>query len=173
MIINKPTEKIAVVIAFLLPLVLVKGGAMVTGSGPAEAQATPGNAVEPPKIPGPPLPRAWSVEERAAADRVAFLRTQPFGRSPLAHVAVVPVKDDPPPPKRVEKIEPPKAIVRAILTRSDGNHIALIDRKRFRVGDPIGDKGWFIVEINGPDRAVSIEHQPSGETATLNVPLPR
>jgi hypothetical protein len=68
---------------------------------------------------------------------------------------------------------PPDVTVRAILTRSDGKHIALIDRSRCRVGDPIGDAGWVIIEINGPDRAVFIEHQPSGEKATLSVPLPR
>ena len=49
MAIQRPREKLATLIAFLLPLMLVKGGAMVTGGGPAAAQATPGGKVKPPK----------------------------------------------------------------------------------------------------------------------------
>ena len=63
--------------------------------------------------------------------------------------------------------------MKAILTRSDGNHIALIGRKRFVVGDPLDDRGWYVLEIDGRARSVKIEHRPSERTATLKVPLPR
>jgi hypothetical protein len=68
---------------------------------------------------------------------------------------------------------PPDVRVKMILTRSDGNHVALIDRKRYVVGDALGDRGWYIIEIDGPARAVTIEHRLSGSTASLTVPLPR
>ncbi|MHC4216870.1 MAG: hypothetical protein ACYSU7_00285 [Planctomycetota bacterium] len=175
MIIHRPREKVAAFFVFLLPLLLVKGGPFVTGSGPAVAQATPrGNPkhVPLPEIPDPPT---WSVEQRLASEHVEYLRTQPFGTSPLLHAA------PPPPPDRIKhpvndtrpEVPPPNVVVKAILTRSDGNHIALIGRKRYRVGDALEDRGWFITEIDGPARAVIIEHRPTKRTATLKVPLPR
>ncbi len=173
--IHRPKEKLAALVVFLLPLLLVKGGAIVTGSGPSEAQATPGPKDPPPQIAQMPDPPVWSAKQREATAHIAYLKTQPFGPSPLLHVAppapdhrVDPVdtRVDPPPP-------PPNARVKAILTRSDGNHVALIGRKRYVVGDALGDRGWYIIKIDGPARAVIIEHRPSERTATLTVPLPR
>ena len=86
---------------------VVKGGGLVIGGGPADAQATPQPAATPPKIPVAPKPPAWSAEQRAAAERVAFLRTQPFGPSPLAHVAAAPPKQDPDPEPVRTREEPP------------------------------------------------------------------
>ena len=172
--IHRPKEKLAVIIVFLLPLLLVKGGAIVTGSGPSKAQATPGPKNPPPKIVPVPEPPAWSAEQRAAAEHIVYLKTQPFGPSPLFHVAPPAPnrRDNRPPPPRVE-VPPPNVSVKAILTRSDGNHVALIDRRRYVVGDALGDRGWYIIKIDGPARAVMIEHRLSESTATLTVPLPR
>ncbi|MHC4718498.1 MAG: hypothetical protein ACYS5V_16125 [Planctomycetota bacterium] len=174
MAIQRPREKLATLIAFLLPLLLVKAGAMVTGGGPAAAQATPGGKVKPPKVPEVPDPPAWSFEQRAAAEHIVLLKTKPFGPSPLFHVVPAPPPDRPdnPPPVTRTEIPPPDVVVRMILTRSNGAHVALIGRRRYRVGDALGDKGWFIVKIDGPARAVVVEHRPSKRTATLTVPLP-
>ncbi|MHC4775918.1 MAG: hypothetical protein ACYTBR_11745 [Planctomycetota bacterium] len=175
MAIQRPREKLATLIAFLLPLLLVRGGAMVTGGGPAAAQATPGGKVKPPKLPVAPDPPAWSVDQLLAAEHIVLLKTQPFGPSPLFHVASAPPPDRPdnPPPVTRHEVPPPDVTVKAILTRSDGNHIALIGRKRYTVGDALGNKGWFIIKIDGPARAVVVEHRPSERTATPTVPLPR
>jgi hypothetical protein len=175
MIIHRPKEKLAVIIVFLLPLVLVKGGAALLGGGPGEVKASNNRNVKPPPLPVAPDPPTWSDEQRAAAEHVLFLRTQPFGPSPLLHVVPPPrpVRPDNPTPVTRPDIPPPDVAVKAILTRSDGNHIALIGRKRYKVGDAIEDRGWFIIEIDGPARSVIIEHRPSERTATLTVPLPR
>jgi hypothetical protein len=172
--IHRPKEQLAALVVFLLPLALVKGGPVLIGGGPAAVHASPGRRVEPPAIPVDPEPRTWSDEQRAAAAHVRFLRTQPFGSSPLFHVAA------PPPPKQPDndtpvtgtEIPPPDVVVQAILTRRSGNHVALIDRKRYQVGDAIGKAGWIVTKIDGPNRSVTIEHPPSEQTATLVVPMP-
>jgi hypothetical protein len=173
--IHRPKEKLAALIVFLLPLLLVKGGAIVTGSGPSKVQASPVPKNAQPKIAPVPDPPTWSAEQRAAAEHIVYLKTQPFGPSPLFHVVPAPPPDRrivPPRPDR--PIEPPPDVrVKAILTRRDGNHVALIDRKRYVVGDALGDRGWYIIKIDGPARAVMIEHRLSETTATLTVPLPR
>ena len=60
-----------------------------------------------------------------------------------------------------------------VILRSRRGNVALIDRKRYRVGDAIGADGWFVEEIDGVARSVLIVHRESGEKATLVVPLPR
>ncbi|MHC5006215.1 MAG: hypothetical protein ACYTGF_02535 [Planctomycetota bacterium] len=173
--IHRPKEKLSIIIVFLLPLLLVKGGAIVTGSGPAKVQAGPVPKNTNPKITPVPDPPTWSTVQREAAEHITYLKTQPFGPSPLLHVAPPPPPDrgviKPPPTRKVDP--PPDVRVKMILTRSDGNHVALIDRKRYVVGDALGDRGWYIIEIDGPARAVTIEHRLSGSTASLTVPLPR
>lgn len=176
MVVHRPREKLGMLLVFLLPLLLVKGGAVFTGGGPGGASASTGPA---PLLPidvvtaeGPD----WSDEQLAAAAHVVHLRSQPFGPSPLLHVELPEVRpvvpDNPVIDTRVE-VPPPDVNVKMILTRSDGNHIALIGRKHYRVGDAVGDDGWFITLIDGPARSVQIEHKPSKRTATLTVPLPR
>jgi hypothetical protein len=175
MAIQRPREKAATLIAFLLPLVLVKGSAMVTGSGPAAAQATPGGKIKPPKVPEVPDLPAWSFEQLAAAEHIVLLKSEPFGPSPLFHAEPPPppVRPDNPKPDTRPEVKPPDVTVRMILTRSNGAHVALIGRRRYRVGDKLGDTGWIVAEIDGPSRSVTVEHPKSGNTATLRVPLPR
>ncbi len=62
----------------------------------------------------------------------------------------------------------PRRVVRISQIR-----MKLIGRKRYVVGDALGDRGWYIIKIDGPARAVMIEHRPTERTATLTVPLPR
>jgi hypothetical protein len=135
--IHRPKEKLAILIVFLLPLLMVKGGAIVTGSGPSEAQAGPRPKNPRPKNAVLPDPPAWSAEQLVAAQHIEHLKTQPFGPSPLFHVAPPPPPDQRPvrPVQPQQEVPPPNVRVKAILTRSDGNHVALIDRKRYVVGD--------------------------------------
>ena len=177
MLVHKPREKLGMLIVFLLPLLLVKGGAVLTGGGPGGASASTGPAPQPPIDAVPVQGPTWSQEQLAAAEHASRLRSERFGPSPLLHVEApriqpVEVPDDPVPDPRVE-VPPPDVNVKMILTRTDGNHIALIGRKHYRVGDALGDDGWFITRIDGPARSVQIEHKPSERTATLTVPLPR
>jgi hypothetical protein len=176
MVVHKPREKLGMLIVFLLPLLLVKGGGLLTGGGPSGASASTGPAPQPSVEAVPVESPEWSDEQLAAAARVNELRSRPFGPSPLLHVVAPKIEpvipDDPLPDTRVE-VPPPDVNVKMILTRSDGNHIALIGRRHYRVGDAIGDDGWVITKIDGAARSVEIEHEPSGRSATLTVPLPR
>jgi hypothetical protein len=173
--IHRPKEKLTILVVFLLPLLLVKGGGLVTGSGPAKAHAGPKPKNAAPKIAELPGPPEWAPEQLVAAQHIELLKSKPFSESPLFHAAPPPPPDQRPvqPVQPRQEVPPPDVRVKMILTRSDGNHVALIDRKRYVVGDPIGDKGWYIIKIDGPARAVMIEHRPSERIATLTVPLPR
>lgn len=163
---------------FFLPILLVKAAALLIGGTPGSvgAAAPPTNAGSV-KIPTVEMP-TWSPEQLAAARHVSALRLEPFGPSPLLHgppskVAdpVVEPRNNPPPPKR--EVPPPSVSVQMILVRSDGDNIALIDRKSYRVGDPLGDRGWVVTAIDGVSRSVTIFHAESGREHTLLVPLPR
>ncbi|MHC4081650.1 MAG: hypothetical protein ACYS15_08140 [Planctomycetota bacterium] len=175
MVVHKPREKVAALIVFFLPLALVEGGALMLGGGAAEAQARPVGKVKPPDAPVLMDPPTWTDEQRMVAEHIALLRTQPFGPSPLFHVTAAPPPDRPDNDTRLVRpqVPPPDVVVQLILTRSDGNHVALIDRKRYQVGDAIGEHGWIVTRIDGSTRSVTIEHPPSERTATLLVPLPR
>jgi hypothetical protein len=176
MVVHKPREKLGMLIVFLLPLLLVKGGALFTGGGPGGASAATGPTPKPPIEVTPNAGPEWSDEQLAASAHINHLRSQPFGSSPLLHVAapqIQPVVPDNPVPDTPVEVPPPDVNVKMILTRSDGNHIALIGRKHYRVGDAIGDPPWHITNIDGPARSVEIVHKPSERTATLMVPLPR
>jgi hypothetical protein len=170
--IHQPKEKLAVVIVFMLPLLLVKGGAIVTGSGPSKVQANPVPKNVPPKIAPVPDPPAWSAEQLVAAEHNVYLKTQPFGPSPLLHVMPPPPPDrvivKPPPTERVDP--PPDVRVKMILTRSDGNHVALIDRKRYVVGDALGDRGWYIIGRHDRASAVRDHCDPDGPAAQVTLP---
>ncbi len=156
---------------FLLPLILVKSAVFLIGEVPQGAAATgigamtdPGGVIE-------IFTPVWSPDQIAATHRVEELREEPFGESPLLHPGkiseiypIVPTED--------RKVIPPDVSVQMILRSRRGN-VALIHRKRFRVGDAIGADGWFVEEIDAVTRSVLIVHRASDTKATLVVPLPR
>ncbi len=164
---HDPKVKLMGLGVFILPLILVKGIALLGGEPPQGAVASGSGATT---VNGGVIkiftPR-WSVEQIAASQRVAELREVSFGESPLLHARMIGDTVIRPGPFI---ITPPNVSVRMILRSGRGN-VALIDRKRFRVGDPLGEDGWFVEEIDA--RSVSIVHRESGKKATLVVPMPR
>jgi hypothetical protein len=155
---------------FLLPLILVKSGVLLIGDPPQEAVASGGAMVDPGAVIEVFTPE-WSLEQVAATHRVVELREEPFGESPLLHPRKI---SDIDPIQTVENptITPPTVSVQMILRSRRGN-VALINRKRFRVGDAIGEDGWFIEKIDAVTRSVLIVHRASEVKATLVVPMPR
>ena len=167
-----PKTKLMWLGAFLLPLILVKASALLIGQPPQGANAANGAATT---VDGGVIEiftPQWSSEQIAATHRTEGLREMPFGESPLLHVRSNSGIDPIDPPDRRKTIEPPDVSVGMVLRSRFGN-VALIDRKRYRVGDAIGADGWFVEEIDGVARSVLIVHRESGEKATLVVPLPR
>ena len=68
-------------------------------------------------------------------------------------------------------LAPPDVTVKMILKSRNGN-IALINGRRYRVGDPIGIDGWVVDSINAAARSVVVVLPETGRQATLSVPLP-
>jgi len=162
---------------FLLPLLLVKGTAIMMSETPQGAAASPaivagsagaGSIAE--------YRPQWTLQQLAAADYVEELRGLPFGPSPLLHVSKrQPTPNpDPNPDTTVNQnpiLPPPDFTVRMILKSRNGN-IALINHRRYRVGDPIGSDGWFVDSISAAERSVVVVLAGTGRRATLFVPLP-
>ncbi len=169
---HDPKTKLMGLGAFLLPLILVKGSALLIGQPPQAANASNGAATTVNGGVITVITPEWSVEQIAATHRVEDLREVPFGESPLLHVqknsGIGPID----PPDRPTTITPPDVSVRIILHSRHGD-VALIDRNRYRAGDALGEDGWFIEEINAVTRSVDIVHRESGKKATLVVPMPR
>ena len=71
---------------FVLPLALVKGaGTLLGGAGLADASGTGIKAapIEPVEPTVDPPSWSWSAEEHAAAEHVAALRAESFGKTPF------------------------------------------------------------------------------------------
>lgn len=168
-------RRAASIAVFLLPLLLVKGAALLLRNGAPEARgASDGTLV----VAMPALPQSaptWTTDQQTAADHIAALRTLSFGPSPLYHPraasAVEPADVDPSDPRVPDP--PPAVKVQMILTTGGDGDVALIDRKRYRVGDPIGGGGWVVLKIDSITRSVTLHHPPTNRTETLPVPLPR
>lgn len=167
-----PKAKLMGLGVFLLPLILVKGTAIWVGQSPegADASVVATATVDSGVIES--FTPEWSSEQIAAAHRVAELREVPFDESPLLHprknTDISPIEA----PERPKTITPPDVSVRIILHSRHGD-VALIGHNRYRVGDAIGQDGWFVEAIDAVSRSVLIVHRPSGEKATLVVPMPR
>ncbi len=165
-----PKTKLMGLGAFLLPLILVKGSALLIGQPPQGANAANGAATT---VNGGVIEiftPQWSSEQIAATHRTEGLREMPFGESPLLHVRSNSGIDPIDPPHRRTTIEPPDVSVGMVLRSRFGN-VALIEGKRYSAGDALGEDGWFVEEIDA--RSVSIVHRESGKKATLVVPMPR
>lgn len=174
---HDPKSRVASIAVFLLPLLIVKGGALLLRDDAQKAQGASLGGDVPPALVAPELPPAWTAVQQMAAHHIASLRAMPFGPSPLYHprsasTTVDPGTEDGPTDTKV--IEPPPALtVQMILTTQGDGDVALIDRKRYRVGDPIAGTGWVVMKIDSQTRSVIIHHPPTGRTAPLPVPLPR
>ena len=161
---------------FLLPLLLVKGTAImvaepaqvVAASTAIVAGSTGVDSVAEYKP-------EWTLQQFAAAAYIDQLRELPFGPSPLLHSVERQPTPNPGPntdPTVNENpiLPPPDVNVKMILKSRSGN-TALINHRRYRVGDAIGNDGWIIESIS--TRSVVVVLPGTGRTATLSVPLPR
>ena len=164
---HDPKTKLLGLGVFLLPLLLVKGTGMMLGQPPQGAVAATTN---PTTFDGSGIETftpEWSSAQIAAAQRVAELRELPFGESPLLHIRemseIAPTDTVDPTPK---VIAPPEVSVKMILRSRRGN-VALIDRKRYRDGDAIGEDGWIVKKIS--TRSVVVVHPESGDRKHVRV----
>ncbi len=166
---------ISSLVVFILPVVLVKvGGSLLGSPGPSMAVGS-SNALKP--IPfKPPKARAvsWTAQQKAAADHVALLTTEPFGSTPFYYRQSgdlwTPVIGDP--GERPPDDTPPELNLQVVLTSRRGN-VALIDSKRYRVGDLIKGDDWQVIKINGHDRSVTLKHEETDRTVIIYVPTSR
>ncbi len=157
---------ISSLVLFILPVALVKvGGSLLGSPGPGTAVESL-NAVKPRPF-KPPGPQAvsWTAQQKAAADHVAILKTQPFSSTPFYYRHEEPGEKPP-------DDTPPELYLQVVLTSRRGN-VALIDRKRYRVGDLIKGEEWRVIKIDGHDRSVTLKHEKTDRTAVIYVPTSR
>ena len=155
---------------FLLPLLLVKGTALLLGdAGPVAASA---GVVAPPSPVTTPQEHAATAEPTvdaevaaAALKQIARLKREPFGEVPLYYE----------PREQTHRAEPeptldppPHFTVGAIMASASGN-IALIDGTACRVKQQLADTGWIITDIDPAARTVTIEDPHTGRTETRGV----
>ncbi len=167
---------ISSLVVFILPVVLVKvGGSMFGSAGPSMAAGS-SSAVKPRPFKPPSAARAvsWTAQQKAAADHVALLKTEPFGSTPFYYRKSVNSKtpDIEDPGERPPDDAPPDLNVQVVMTTRRGN-VALIDGKRYRVGDLIKGDDWRVIKIDGHDRSVTLRHENTERTEILYVPTSR
>ncbi len=156
-------RRLATIGVFLLPVVLVKVvAAPMVHRGPAAAEAsntsTPVVAIQ--RVAAPPQ---WSEQQRAAAQHVAYLRTQPFGATPIYYD-----RPQPPSDRSGSSNDVPDIVVQMIMSTESGN-LALIHGKRYRTGDRLRDAGWLVSEINASSGSVTLKHPASDRSVVVSV----
>ena len=67
---------------------------------------------------------------------------------------------------------PPDLNAQVVMTTRRGN-VALIDGKRYRVGDLINGDDWRVIKIDGFDRSVTLMHENTERTVIIYVPTSR
>ncbi len=152
----------------ILPLLLLLKTTIALFGGPSSVQATiqPALVTDPSGASTPP--ERWTEQQRAAADHIEFLKDQPFGPSPL-HRLAAPITPDQAPV--VSRPDLPTVRVQMIMASSSGN-AALIDGKRYRVGDSLDKTSWVIAVIDADALAVTFKHVQSGQTTVISVQTP-
>ncbi len=156
-------RRLAAIGVFILPVVLVKVVVVLMGHrapAVAEASNTPTPVVAIPRGAAGPQ---WSEQQRAAAQHVAYLRTQPFGPTPLYY-------DTPPAPPDGggSSNSLPEVVVQMIMSTASGD-LALINGKRYRTGDRLRDAGWIVTEINASSGSVTLKHPTSDRSVVVSV----
>ncbi|MCZ6612512.1 MAG: hypothetical protein O6941_07735 [Planctomycetota bacterium] len=155
-------RRLATIGVFLLPVMLVKVVAAPMGHrvpAAAEASNTPTPVVAIPHVTVAPQ---WSEQQRAAAQHVVHLRTQPFGPTPLYY-------DPPQPPDRGGSSDTLGHVAVQIIMSSASGDVALINGKRYRTGDRLRDAGWIVSEINASSGSVTFKHPASDRSVVVSV----
>ncbi len=152
----------------ILPLLLLLKTTIALFGGPSSVQATiqPALVIDPSGA-GAPQER-WTEQQRAAAVHIEFLKDQPFGPSPL-HGPAAPITSDQTPV--VSQPNLPTVRLQMIMASVSGS-VALIDGKRYRVGDSLGQTSWIIAAIDADALAVTFEHARTGQTTVISVHTP-
>jgi len=165
--------------AFLIPVLLVKGVAVVLDAGgPRTAAATRDATTPTPAISSVPLPAARTKhtdQPNAPTELELYLtalREQSFGSTPLYY------EPRAKPSEPVIVVEPTPKVptlrveVRAIMSARNGT-IALIDGQPYAVGDRLSNDEWTIAAIYADERLVEFRHVESGEIVVGHVIGPR
>ena len=152
----------------ILPLLLLLKTTIALFGGPSSVNA----AIQPAIVIDPAGAGAsqdpWTEQQRAAADHIEFLKDQPFGPSPLYRPAA-PITPDQTPV--VSRPDLPTVRVQMIIASAAGS-VALIDGKRYRVGDSLGETSWIIAVIDADALAVTFKHVRTGQTTVISVHAP-
>lgn len=162
-------RNLAAAAVFALPIGFVLVAANMLGGGPTAAQAGPAPVPVGTSVAGPTAGPIVTEEMKRAVEHVARLDTEPFGPTPLYYrrrgeQPVEPSGDPSLPP-------PPDFVVQAILASNRGN-TALINDDSYRVGDPLGETGWHVADIDAIRRSVTIEDRVNHRTRTRSVEGP-
>ena len=169
----EPGNRALAIGVFLIPLILVKGTAIMMAEPRGASGSTGGGTVQVPNLPDLVAYSPECTEEQfAVLHRVEQLREMAFGPSPLLHGVEESQQATVADGGKPKSVAPPVAAVQAILRSSSGN-LARIGRKLFREGDELGDTGWFVDTIDAESRSVKIVHRATESEAMLNVPLPQ
>ncbi len=152
----------------ILPLLLLVKMTIALFGGPSSVQATiqPALVIDPSAAGAMQAP--WTEQQRSAADHIEFLKDQPFGPSPL-HRSAAPITPDQTPV--VHRPDLLTVRVQMIMASAAGS-VALIDGKRYRVGDSLGETSWSIAAIDAEALAVTFKHARTGETTVISVHTP-
>ena len=152
----------------ILPLLLLLKTTIALFGGPSSVQATiqPAFVIDPSGASTPQ--ERWTEQQRTAADHIEFLKDQPFGPSPL-HRLAAPITPDQTPV--IPRADLPTVRVQMIMASSSGN-AALINGKRYSVGDSLGKTSWVVAAIDADALAVTFKHAQSGQTTVISVQTP-
>jgi len=159
-------RKLSAMGLFILPVGLVVATGAIMG-GPHVVQGT----LTPAPAGTTPARTVANVDEPSEAQVNAMLhaikqRNEPYGAVPLYFTPREP---------RVFVTETgpvvPAVEVQAILASSSGN-AALINGQAYRVGDELGESGWFIDSIDAITRTVVAREASSDRTIERTVEMP-
>lgn len=156
--------------AFVVPWIGMKVCTLIFGGAPQQSHAA---APEAPsvdlaqlQIVQPP----WTAQQQRAAEHALQLADRAFGpsplyRGPMTDLVSLDGNDE-------EPLQSPLEVtIQMILASSSGN-IALIDNKRYGVGDQVTDSEWIVTAIGGEQGSVTFRHPRTGETTTRFVHRP-
>ena len=171
---NSGRRRLVAVIAFVVPLGLVKGTSIVMN------QPLPATATAAPDAPAPPAATqpggGWTPAARAAADRARELASRPFRDPPLYFTRVAEPEPVPEPEPEPEPEIPVVITLDAsvqMLMSTETEEIALIDGRPYRIGETLRTGEWIVQAINSRDRAVVFRHIASGRIEVRHVPITR
>ncbi len=169
MVTREMKQNLTGAVAFaILPMLLVLKTSTAMLGGPISAKATvqPTFVISPSGADGLRVP--WTEQQEAVAAHIEFLKDQPFDPSPL-HRAAAPIMPDQTPV--VSRPGLPTVRVQMIMASAAGS-VALIDGKRYRVGDSLGETSWIIAAIDVDALAVTFKHARTGQTTVISVHTP-